>query len=176
MLTPVGLFGLSDLVVAVTAHILGYFEPIVVRTLVLFLWLISAIGLDLGLLYHRHELHDQFHKHLVLPLVIFALRFPLHHFSRLISCGVWFCLIHLCHILCSFLNLLQQGVIGCVRNALRPKKGRNLGEVRVWSHPELGLLLRQGTARLVGLRVRLRLLPWVRGEQELIINYGLVLG
>ena len=88
VLTLVGLLGLSDLIVAVTAHILRYFHPILVRTLVLFFGLLSSMGLDLSLLYHRHELHDQFDKHLVLPLVILviALGFLLSHFSCVSSC------------------------------------------------------------------------------------------
>lgn len=137
VLTLVGLLGLSDLIVAVTAHILRYFDPIVVRTLLLFLGLLSSLGLDLGLLYHRHELQDQFDKHLVLPLVILviALSFLLSHFSCISSWPyileiyfqIWCCLIHLCHLDYSLLDLLQHEVVGCVRDALRLKKGRNLG-------------------------------------------------
>ena len=170
VLTLVGLLGLSDLIVAVTAHILGYFHPILVRTLVLFLGLLASMGLDLGLLYHRHELHDQFDKHLVLPLVIFALCFRLSHFSCLCSWPNILVAIHLCHLDYVLLDLLQQEVIGCVRDA-HLKKGRNLGYNRLRNLRELGLLLRQRT----GLCLRL-LIPLVYGEQELIINYCLILG
>ena len=171
VLTLVGLLGLSDLIVAVTAHILGYFHPILVRTLVLFLGLLASMGLDLGLLYHRRELYDQFDKHLVLPLVIFVLCFLLSHFSCSCSWPNIILAILLCHLDNFLLDLLQQEVIGCIRFALHLEKGRSLGYNRLRNLRELGLLLRQRT----GLCLRL-LIPLVYGKQELIINNCLILG